>query len=400
MNDKNRTVTNFKNLRKKINKEKDNFFQTFSHKKWSESLQNLMNEKNKDNNIKFENISLNENHIKKIYMNSRNIQKGVYNMPEIYKNNYNKYLSEKIHSLSFRNKSDNYDSYESINCPYIFRTIPNISDSFKILLNNTYTSQSMNKYEIQCGNVNNANLFYNINNGKKENNLMDVTYSKPASYINLFNDKLLSMLNKIKIQRYNNFSRKYDIYENYYKNNYFYNRSNIDEEYKLNNMEFYNQEKYNNHKSSLTTINSIPKPQKFKKKIPPLSIKKSAEFNKNSFYFDDTNNKNNNINGYNQNNRYYGAKTVNNTYFYKNKRKIFIKKNYADYKENQYKNRTYSPRYLKNIEKIGIKLSFNTKKKNDSIDLITTELFNDLSSYSSEKLKKNVIYSDLDINLK
>ena len=381
MNNKNRTVTNFKNLRKKINKEKENFFQSFSNKKWSESLQNLMNENNKDNYLNFENNSLNENDIQEIYVNFRNIQKGVYNMPEIYKKNHNKYLSEKINSLSFRNKVANYDSYESMNFPYIFQTIPNISDSLKILSNNTYNGLSKSKYESQCVNVNNTNLFYNLKNEKKENNLMDGTYSKPESYINIFNNK--------------SFSRKYINYNNYCENNYFYNRTNIDEEYKLNNMEIYNQEKDNNHKSSLTTI---PKPQKFKKKIPPLPIKKSTEFINNSFYFDDTNNKNNNINGYNQNNRYYGTKTVNNTYLYKNKRKIFIKKNIADYKKKYYTNRTYSPRYLKNIEKIGIKLSFSIKKKNDSIDLITPELFNDLRSYSSEKVKKNVIYSDLDIN--
>ena len=385
MNNKNKTVTNFKNLRKKINKEKENFFHSFSNKKWSESLQNLMNENNKDNYLNVQNNSLNENDIQEIYVNFRNIQKGVYNLPEIYKNNHNKYLSEKIHSLSLRNKAVIYDSYESMNFPYIFQTIPNISDSFTIPRNNTYTGQSKNKYEIQCGNGNNSNLFYNLKNGKKENNLMDSTHSKPVPNINIFNN--------------NCFSRNNQIYENYYKNNYFYDRTNIDEQYKLNNMEIYNQEKYNNHKSSLTTINSIPKPQKFKKKIPPLPIKKSTEFNNNSFYFDDTNNKNNNINVYNQNNRYYGTKTVNNTYLYKNKRKIFIKKNIADFKRKYYTNRTYSPRYLKNIEKIGIKLSFNTKKKNDSIDLITLELFNDLRSYSSEKVKKNVIYSDLDIKI-
>ena len=336
MNEKSNIMPNFRLLKKKTNKQKDNSFQSFSKNKRTESIPNLTNEKNKDSYSNSENNSnsLIEKYIQEIHVNFRN-QKGKYNKHEIYKNTQNKYILERINYVSFRNKTDNGDLHESINSPYIYQTNPNISDSFPIFHKHTYTHPTIEQLEIKFGKSENNDSFYNLKNRKKENNSMDPSYITPSQNINI-----------------------YDINENSFNN-----RAKIDEEFKLNKTENYNNKKLSKSNYSYLSLNSIPKPQKFKKKIPPIPIKKSSETENNCFYLDEVNNKKNSINVYNQNNRYYSTKTVNNADLYKNKRKIFIKKNIADIKNKNYTNRTYSPRYLKNIEKIGIKMTFNTKKK-------------------------------------
>ena len=63
----------------------------------------------------------------------------------------------------------------------------------------------------------------------------------------------------------------------------------------------------------------------------------------------------------------------------------------------KYSNKTYSIGYIKNIEKIGIQLSFtnnNNKLRNESIDLISPEVLKNLKQYSSEKQEHEIIYSD------
>ena len=391
MNTKKKKKFNFKLLKIKINKEKENSFQSFCKKKRTESLPNLPYENNKDiySNSDNNSNSLNENDIQEIHINFRNIPKGVYNKLEKYSGYQNQNLSKRSSSPSFRNKINNSYSQENINFPYIYQTNANVSDSIPIFRNYTYTHPSMEQYEVKLDLNKDIESFHYIKNRKKENNSMDATYYRLTPYINIYDN-------------YNSFLRKYNNNEYYSQNNSFNNSgTNTIEDIRLNNTVNYYTKKYNKHKNSLTTINNIPKPKKYKNKIPSIQIKKSNESINNSFNYDEINNNNNiNINEYNQNSRYYDTKTVNNADLYKNKRKIFIKKSITDYKNKNYTNRTYSPRYLNNIEKIGIKLSFNNKKKNDSIDLITPELFNDLKSYSSERVKKHIICSDLDINNK
>ena len=372
---------NFKLLRNKNNTEKENSFQSFSKFKRTESLPNLKYEKYKEN-ISYSNNynTLNPQDIQEIHINFKN-SKGINNIIEINKNNQNQDISER-NSLSFKNKMNNSFSQESINSQN-----GNILDSVQIFHNNIYSQPTSELYNKKLG-TNQQQKNFNKKYRKKENKSIDITYYKPTLFINKYENNN------------NNFMKKYEPNEYYSQNNSFnINRTNLDEDIKLSNTSNYNQENIIKHINSLSTVNSIPKPQKFKKKIDPIQIKRSNESNKISLYFDDVNNINkNNNNSYNHNHRYYDIKTVNNADLYKNKRKIFMKKSINDYKNKLYINRTYSPRYLKNIEKFGIKISFSNKKKNDSIDLISPELFNDLKAFSCDKPKRQVILSDLDNN--
>ena len=375
---------NFKLLKNKNNTEIDNSFQSFSKSKRTESLPNLNSEKYKEN-ISYSNNynTLNPKDIQEIHINFKNIPKGINNKKEIDNKIKNTNISER-NSLSFRNKINNSFSQESINSEN-----RNIFDSIPIFHNNTYTQPTSELYKIKLEKKKEDNNIYKKYR-KKENKSFDITYYKPTLFINNYENNN------------NSFLKKYDLNEYYSQNNSFnIIRTNFDEDNKSNNTVNYNRENFIKHTNSLSTVNSIPKPKKFKKKIPPISIKRQNESNNNSLYFEDINNiykNNNNNNSYNPNHRYYGIKTVNNADLYKNKRKIFMKKNINEYKNKLYINRTHSPRYLKNIEKFGIKLSFNNKKKNDSIDLISPKIFNDLKAYSYDKPKRQIFFSDLTNN--
>ena len=377
---KKKTKLSFKLVKNENSIEKENSFQSFSKSKRTESLPNLNYEKYREN-IPYSNNynTLNPQDIQEIHINFKKSRKGIYNIIELDKINQN--TSER-NSLSFRNKMNNSFTHESINSQN-----GNISDSIQIFHNNTYTQPTSEIYELKLGTIKEHKNF-NKKYRKKENKSIDITYYKPTLFINKYENNN------------NSFMKKYEPNEYYSQNNsYNINRTNIDEDIKLNNTVNYNQENIIKHTNSLSTVNSIPKPQKSKKKIPPIPIKRSNESSNNSLYFDDANNiskKNNN--SYNPNHRYYDIKTVNNADLYKNKRKIFMKKNIKDYKNKLYINRTHSPRYLKNIEKFGIKLTFNSKRKNDSIDLISPEIFNDLKEYSCEKPKKREILSNPEKN--
>ena len=384
--------------RNKTTIENENSFQSFSkpNNKRTESLPTLPNyNKLKENNPYFYNQSYNINSkdIKEIHIDLKNIPKGKNKSYKVI-NKRNKMSNppSQNNSLSFGNKMNNSFSHESINTPRIYKTNTNISDSLINFQNNTYTQPIIETYEIKFGkNKRNRNAYKSMNR-EKESESMDIPYYRPTGYTNR---------NEISN---NSFWKKFDNTEYYSHNNSFnINRTNIDEDFKLNNTMNYNHDKNIKRKNSLTTINSIPKPQNFRKKIPPIPRKSNVSSNNNSFYFEETNNNsNNNINNnnYNPNIRYYDTKTVNNTDIYKYNKKIFNKKSIKDYNNNNkiYSNKTHSPKVLKDIEKMGIKLSFNKRKKNDSIDLISPELFNDLKSYSYDKPKKQIIFSDLDIN--
>ena len=103
------------------------------------------------------------------------------------------------------------------------------------------------------------------------------TYSKDKVYL-------------CKNDNYNqiNFWKKFDNNEySTYNNSLIMNRTNIEDDSKLNNTLNYNQDKYYCQKNSLTNIKNIPKPKKFKKKIPPIPMRKTVGFNSinNSFFF-------------------------------------------------------------------------------------------------------------------
>jgi hypothetical protein len=168
----------------------------------------------------------------------------------------------------------------------------------------------------------------------------------------------------------------------------------------LNNTVNYNKDKLYKHKTSLTTINSInsiPRPQKFRKKIPPIPIRKMSESNNNSFYFDENDINNNIYTIINTNKIKNVYSNDKNRLESTNLKTKTINKEKNAYKK--YSNKTYSIGYIKNIEKIGIQLSFSTNKlKNESIDLISPEILKNLKQYSSEKQEHEVIYSDLDAN--
>ena len=372
---KNNKKHNFKLLKNKQNILNEKSFNSLLKHKKTKSLIHSPKENIIDNNKYSHNKSniLNSKDIQEIQIDFHKIPKNINNKYKIQKKNKNQNILDRSNSLSLKSKINNSYLNESINSPNIYQTNPNISDYIQ---NNsyTYTQPRLEAYETKL----------NINKKrKKENNSIDITYYKPLLYLNSNENN-------------NSFLKKSDNNGYYSQNNSFYmNKSNNDEDNKLNNTINYNQEKYAKRKYSLIMMNNIPKPQKLKKKIPPIPIRKSNESYNNSFYFDENNmNKINN----NLNKRYYDIKTVNNSEIYNNKRKIFIKNNISEYKNKKYKNNTQTPKNLKGIENFGIKLSFSIKKKNDSIELLTPELFNDLKSFSIEHPKDPFIFSDLDAN--
>ena len=372
---KNNKKHNFKLLKNKQNILNEKSFNSLLKHKKTKSLIHSPKENIIDNNKYSHNKSniLNSKDIQEIQIDFHKIPKNINNKYKILKKNKNQNILDRSNSLSLKSKINNSYLNESINSPNIYQTNPNISDYIQ---NNsyTYTQPRLEAYETKL----------NINKKrKKENNSIDITYYKPLLYLNSNENN-------------NSFLKKSDNNGYYSQNNSFYmNKSNNDEDNKLNNTINYNQEKYAKRKYSLIMMNNIPKPQKLKKKIPPIPIRKSNESYNNSFYFDENNmNKINN----NLNKRYYDIKTVNNSEIYNNKRKIFIKNNISEYKNKKYKNNTQTPKNLKGIENFGIKLSFSIKKKNDSIELLTPELFNDLKSFSIEHPKDPFIFSDIDAN--
>ena len=272
----------------------------------------------------------------------------------------------------------------------------NISDnSMPKYQNNSFTQRTIETYEIPLGKNYGLNNNYNNRIKDRENKSMDITYYKPIIYIN-------------KNENNNSFCKKSENSEFFTQNNsFFMNGINLEENYNptninLNNTINYNKEKYYKHKNSLSTINSIPRPQKFRKKIPPIPIKKINESNNFSFYFDE-NEINNNINNINTN-------TIPNSHkiksgFSTDKNKLdstnlnTITKTKPKNRNKKYSNKTYSIGYIKNIEKMGIQLSFSSNKlRNESIDLISPEVLKNLKQYSSEKPNTDIIYSDLDAN--
>ena len=349
--------------------ERDNSFQSFSKKKKAESLQNLANEILKDNNSNSYNNSKDIQEIHIDFHNNPKLAKAKHNIENENENENN--------SLSFSNQMNDSYSLESNNSPNTFQPNENNSD-YMPYQNNTYTHNEIKPSEAKLKKYPEFKKIYT----KKYN------YYKLPKYMNNYENNKNNFLKKSDNNEYNSQNNSFNI-----------NSPNIEED-SINDGE----EKNIIHKKSLTPINSIPRPQKFKKKIPLNLSKKTKDNVNNPLYLDEKNNNriNYNINLYNQNNRYYDIKTVNNADLYKNNRKIFKNNNIADYKYNNnydnLSNRTLSPNYLKDIEKIGINLSFNNKKKNDSIDLISPEIFDDLKIYSYEKPKKNIIVSDLDIN--
>ena len=237
----------------------------------------------------------------------------------------------------------------------------NISDSLPKYQNNTFTQRTIQTYEIPL----NQKFWNKIKD--RENHSMDITYYKPIIYIN-------------KNESTNSFCKKSENSDFFSHNNSFFmnnNDDNINLNINLNNTINYNKEKYSKQKNSLTTIKSIPKPKKFRKNIPPIPIKK---FNESSFYFDE------NETNVNTNNKIKSGFCS-----YKNKSEICKK-----IKNDKYSNKTYSMGYIKSIEKIGIQLSFSGNKiKDESIDLISPQIFKNLKKYSSDKPNS---YSDLDNN--
>jgi hypothetical protein len=382
--------------RNKTNNENEYSSRSFSRpsNKRTESTPNIPNNITlNENSPRFnESNFLNSRNIQEIRIDLKNIPKGNIKNYKLHKKNKISYPQSQNNSLSFGNKMNNSFSQESINSPHTYRTNTNFSESISNYHNNTFTQPTNRAYEVKYGKNKKNKIIFNNNYKEKENDSMEIPYYRPKGYRKRNDDNN------------NSFWKQLDNNDYFSYNNSFINRTNNDEDLKLNNTINYNHDKIIKRKNSLILINNIPKPNKFKKKIPPIPRKSNVSSNNNSFYFDETNNitngNSNNIN--NQNIRYYDMKTDNNSDLYKYKKKIFNRKNIKDYnnfnKNQIYINKTHNPRYLQDIEKIGIKLSFNKKRKNDSIDLISPELFNDLKSYSYERPKKEIFFSDLDIN--
>ena len=354
---------NIKKRRTKTHTEKEISTPSLVKNRRTESVPNLPNNQYIGNNTLYNQYNINSKHIQEIHIDLKNLPKGMYNKynpePKYSQNN----------SLTFRNKNNNNYSQESYNSPRINNTDANTPENLAYIQNITYSPPFIETYEIQYG-----------RDRGNQNRSMDNTYYQSKTYIN-------------KNDNYNNNS--------FYKNNEYYshnnsfvmNNTNIEEESKLNNS---NQDKDYYYKNTYT---NIPKPKKFKKKIPPIPIRRSNDYNinNNSFYFDEAynGNINNNIILNKQNNRYYNIKSENDK---KNiNYNIIHKKSKTEYKGNIYSNKTHSPRYIKDIEKFGIQISFSSKKRNESIDLISPEVLKDLKRHSSDK-KNKIIMSDLDMN--
>ena len=361
----------------------------------TESLPNLTNNIYKENDQNLYNQqNISSNHIQEIHIDLKNIPKEIFdksiptrNFPQ---NNF----------LPFRNKINKSYSLESIS-PKVDKTVTITSESLPYISNNTYTPPFIEMYKAEIGKYKENKMMYKNREREKQSYSMDNTYSKDKIFLNK-NDNY-NQINIWKKFENNEYST--------YNNSLIMNRTNIEDDSKLNNTLNFNQDKYYYQKNSLTNIKNIPKPKKFKKKIPPIPIRKTVGFNSinNSFYFDkydETNNMNNYNSNINNNItlpkpkiRYSNIQSENNNNVKKNVNyKIFHKKSVTEYKNNIYLNKTHSPSYLKDIENMGIRLSFNNKRrKNESIDLISSELLKDLKRHSFNK-KMEIIFSNLDMN--
>ena len=377
-----RNIKQTKSKKPKINIAFENYISSFNQIQRNQTPSNIQNTRYLHQNtpiIYHTNTNISSN------LNSKDIKEiDIKNIPNeiLFKNKKNRHQRNKIKNNIPIKTTSSY-SYE------------NISDnSMPKYQNNSFTQRTIETYEIPLGKNYCLNNKYFNRIKDRENNSMDITYYKPIIYIN-------------KNENNNSFCKKSENSEFFTQNNsFFMNGINLEENFNptninLNNTINYNKEKYYKHKNSLSTINSIPKPQKFRKKIPPIPIRKINESNNISFYFDE-NEINNNIN--------INTNTIPNSHKMKSglstdKNKLdstnlntFTKKKQKN-KNKKYSNKTYSIGYIKNIEKIGIQLSFSSNKlRNESIDLISPEVLKNLKQYSSEKPNKEIIYSDLDEN--
>ena len=377
-----RNIKLTKSKKPKTNKALENYISSFNQLQQNQPYSNLPNTRYLQQNtpiIYHTNTNTSSN------LNSKDIKEiDIKNIPNeiLFKNKKNRHQRNKIKN-NIPIKTNSSYSYE------------NISDnSIPKYQNNTFTPRTIETYEIPLGKNYCLNNKYFNRIKDRENKSMDITYYKPIIYIN-------------KNENNNSFCKKSENSEFFTQNNsFFMNGINLEENFNptninLNNTVGYNKEKYYKHKNSLSTINSIPRPQKFRKKIPPIPIKKINESNNFSFYFDE-NEINNNIN--------MNTNTIPNSHkiksgFNTDKNKLdstnlnTITKTKPKNRNKKYSNKTYSIGYIKNIEKIGIQLSFSSNKlKNESIDLISPEVLKNLKQYSSEKQNTDIIYSDLDAN--
>ena len=370
-----RTIKLTKIKKIKTNTTFENSFPSFNRISQTQSFSNIPNTRylQSNNNIPYHNntnSNLNFKDIKEIDI--KNIPTEI-----LSKNKTNRHKRNKIKNIPIKTNS-------SYSCE-------NISEnSFPKYNNNTYTQRTIETYEIPLGK--NYNSKYQIK--QRENKSMDITYYKPIIYIN-------------KNENNNSFCKKSENSDFFTQNNsFFMNGINLEENNAPNN-NLNNTINYNYRQKNWS--GNIPHPQKFRKKIPPIPIKKLNESNNNSFYFDENENEiNNNYNNNDLNTITYTKKiksgfstdknklesTNINTNIKTNTKMISNTKN-----KKYYSNKTYSLGYIKNIEKIGIQLSFSTNKiKNESIDLISPEILKNLKQYSNEKPEREKIYSDLDAN--
>ena len=389
MRDNNKKIIqlNLKIKRSNPNTGKENSLLKLVKNRRTESLPNLPNNIYKENDQNLYNQqNINSNHIQEIHIDLKNIPKEI----------FDKYIPTKNcslnNSLPFRNKINNSYSQESTISPKINKTVTITSESLPYISNNTYSPPIIEVHKAEVGKYKENKMMYKNKEREKQSYSMDNTYSKDKTYLNK-NDNF-NQINIWKKFENNEYST--------HNNSLIMNRTNIEDDSKLNNTINYNQDKYFFQKNSLTNIKNIPKPKKFKKKIPPIPMRKTVGFNSinNSFYFDEINNNNNNIN----NNialpkskiRYSNIQNENN--IKKNVNYKIIHKKSITESKNIYLNKTHSPNYLKDMEEMGFRLSFNKRKrKNESIDLISSELLKDLKRHSFNK-KREIIFSDLDEN--
>ena len=369
-----RTLKLAKFKKPKANTTFENTFPTFNPAYQNQSFTNTPNTRylQQNNNIIYHNntktnSNLNFCDIKEIDI--KNIPTEI-----LSKNKTNRHKRNKL-------KNNNSYSYENIS-----------ENSFPKYQDNTYTQRTIETYEIPLGK--NYNNNYKIK--ERVNKSMDITYYKPIIYIN-------------KNENNNSFCKKSENSDFFTHNNsFFMNPINLDENINAPNINLNNTFNYN-YNSKQRNMMSIPHPNKFRKKIPPIPIKKLNESNNNSFYFDENemNNNINDLNDININTITYTKKIKSG--FSTDKNKLESTKINTNIKTNtkmisniknkkHYSNKTYSLGYIKNIEKIGIQLSFSTNQiKNESIDLISPEILKNLKQYSSEKPDRE-IYSDLNEN--
>ena len=300
----------------------------------------------------------------------------------------NEILSQNKPNRHQRNKIKNSNPIKTISS----FSNDNISDnSFLKYQNNTFTQRTIETYEIPLGKRYHLNQQFHNRLKQRENKSMDITYYKPIIYIN-------------KNENNNSFCKNPDYSDFFTQNNSFImNGTNVEDNIpniNLNKTIDCNKENYLRQKNITTSIYSIPRPRKYRKRIPPIPIKKINESNNNSFYFEENDIINNNINT-NTNPNYVTIKVKHGLSSDKNKLESTKANTNKVFKNNnkKYSNKTYSMGYIKNIEKIGIQFSFsNNKLKNESIDLISPEILKSLKQYSSEKSEREAVYSDLHTN--